>query len=157
MVAITGRYNEFVNCVFESSLTSSLQVSLTALSGQPLDTVINKCIFYRGGSSITLTGNTNVADISSITSCLFFLSADQPISISTVQTKIYNCSIFTKSIYSVVVYAGSTSFPTTVYNCILPGTLFVGASNIMVEDFNRFVTGRQGTIAVGAKLTITVL
>ncbi len=153
IVTITGRYNEFVNCVFESMSTNGVLLSLTALSGQTLDAVVSKCIFYRGQTSITLTGNTNVADTTSISSSLCFLSLDQPISIITVQTKIYNCTTFSKGAYSVVVYAGSASFPTTVYNCIIPGTLFVGAANIMVEDFNRFVSSRQGTIAVGANTT----
>jgi len=153
IVTITGRYNEFVNCVFEAMSTNGGLLSLTALSGQTLDAVVSKCIFYRGQSHILFTGNTNVADTSSISSSLLLWSSDQPISITTVQTKIYNCTTFSRGMYSVVVYAGSASFPTTVYNCIIPGTLFVGASNIMVEDFNRFVSGRQGTMAVGANTT----
>jgi len=152
LIAITGRYNEFVNCVFESMTTGNI-LALTALSGQTLDTVISKCIFYRGTAQIKLTGNSNVADTSNISSCLLILGGDYPIDITTVQTKIYNSTILPKSIYTVVAGAGSATYPTTVYNCIIPGTLFTNVSNSLIEDYNRFVSARQGTIPVGANTT----
>lgn len=152
LIAITGRYNEFVNCVFESMTTGNV-LTLTALSGQTLDTVISKCIFYRGTAQIRLVGNTNVADTSSISSCLLVLGGDYPIDITTVQTKIYNCTILPKSVYTVVVGLGSATYPTTVYNCIIPGTLFTNVNNSVIEDYNRFVSARQGTIPVGANTT----
>jgi hypothetical protein len=154
IVTITGRYNEFEKCVFESmSYAGGINLTLTALSGQALDAVISKCIFYKGNIGVNLVGNTNVADTTSISSSLFSASVDASVNITTVQTKIYNCSMFPRTFYSIVITAGSASFPTTVYNCIIPGTLFVGAANIMVEDFNRFVSSRQGTIAVGTNTT----
>jgi hypothetical protein len=56
-------------------------------------------------------------------------------------------------LYSIAVGTGSATNQSFVYNNIIPGTLFADVANSMVEDYNRFVSNRQGTIAVGSNTT----
>jgi hypothetical protein len=153
LVSISGRYNEFTNCVFEHMNAIYPSLTLTALSSQALDAVVSKCIFYRSATPITFAGGSNLPDTSSISSCLFFMQGFSVASIFSVQTKLYNCTSFANNQYSVVVYSGSATNQTSVFNSILPGTLYVDVSNSMIENYNRFVSGRQGTIAVGSNTT----
>jgi hypothetical protein len=153
LVSISGRYNEFTNCVFEHMTNFYNCLTLTALTSQALDTVISKCIFYRGIYSISILNGSNQADTSSISSCLFFFPAQRVISIAGVQFKIYNCTAHTASTYSVLMIGGSATNQTTVYNNIMPGTLYVDVANSMIENYNRFVSGREGTITVGSNTT----
>ena len=152
-VTISGRYNEFTNCVFESTNVNYSNLQLTALSGQALDAVINKCIFYRGGYGVEILAGTNQVDTTSITSCLFVLTGSQVISIFATQVKIYNCTFLTSAQYSVVLYSGSATNKTSVFNSIIPGQLYVDVSNSMVENYNRFVSSRSGVIPVGSNST----
>ena len=153
LVSISGRYNEFTNCVFEHMYNFNNTVLLTALTSQAADAVFSKCIFYRGQIPITIQNGSNQVDTSSISSCLFFMYTSQCISLWSIQAKVYNCTALSTAQYSVVHYTGSATNQTTVYNNILPGTLYVDVANTMVENYNRFVTGRQGTIAVGSNTT----
>ena len=153
-VSISGRYNDFTNCVFEQVSDSNAPnlLNLSPLSGQALDSQITKCIFYGGSTNMQLSGS-NVADTTTVSSCSCWLSINQPINLISIQVAVYNCTIFPKSAYTVFVNSGSATFPVSVYNCVVKGILYVGVANSMVENYNRLVSGRQGTIAVGANTT----
>jgi hypothetical protein len=154
LVSISGRYNEFTNCVFEQASDSGAanNIVLSPLSGQALDSFIIKSIFYGGSTSISATGS-NVADTTVIHSCLCALSINQPLNLSSIQAAVYNCTLLPKGTYGVVLGSGSATYPTSVYNCIINGILNVNVSNSMVENYNRLVRSRQGTIAVGSNST----
>jgi hypothetical protein len=153
-VSISGRYNDFTNCVFEQISDSGAPnlLNLSPLSGQALDSQITKCIFFGGSTNMSLSGS-NVADTTTLSSCSCWLSINQPINLTSIQVAIYNCTIVPKGTYTVFVSSGSATFPVSVYNCVVRGILYVGVANSMVEDYNRLVSGRQGTIAVGANTT----
>jgi hypothetical protein len=153
-VVISGRYNNFTNCVFEQSQNTGASdlLLLTALSGQALDSQITKCIFFGGSTAMSLNGS-NVADTTSVSSCTFVFMINQPLNFTSIQVAVYNCTALTKSVYFAVLASGSVSFPVSVYNCVCNGILFVNVANSMVENYNRLVYGRQGTIAVGANST----
>ena len=153
LISISGRYNEFRNCVFEHMNGNYDSLYLTALSSQPLDTVIDKCIFYRGNYQIRLEGGSNLADTSQITSCLGVLHGFIFILAVSIPIKVYNCTALSNVLYSIAVGTGSATNQSFVYNNIIPGTLFADVANSMVEDYNRFVSNRQGTIAVGSNTT----
>ena len=153
LVSISGRYNEFRNCVFEHMNINYDSLFLTALSGQPLDTVIDKCIFYKGNYQIRLTGGSNLADTTSITSCFGMMHGFIFIEASSIPMKVYNCTALSNTLYSIAASVGSATNQSFVYNNIIPGTLYVDVANTMVENYNRFVSGRQGTIAVGSNTT----
>lgn len=152
-VVISGRYIEFTNCVFEQVYPYYTHIQLSALSGQAANAVISKCIFLRGAYGIELLAGSNQVDTSSISSCLFILTGQQVISITSTQTKIYNCTMLTSAQYSVVLYAGSATNKTSVYNNIIPGQLYVDVSNSMEENYNRLVGSRAGVIPVGSNST----
>ena len=153
-VSISGGYNDFTNCVFEQVSDSGAPnlLNLSPLSGQALDSQITKCIFYGGSTNMSLSGS-NVADTTTLSSCSCWLSINQPINLTSIQVAIYNCTIIPKGSYTVFVSSGSATFPVSVYNCVVRGILYVAVANSMVEDYNRLVNSRQGTIAVGANTT----
>jgi hypothetical protein len=153
LVSISGRYNEFRNCVFEHMNINYDSLFLTALSSQPLDAVVDKCIFYKGNYQIRFTGGSNLADTSQVTSCLGVLQGFIFVQTDSIPSKIYNCTVLSNTLYSIGVTVGSATNQSFVYNNIIPGTLYVDVANSMVENYNRFVSNRQGTIAVGSNTT----
>ncbi len=153
LVSISGRYNEFRNCVFEHMNINYDSLFLTALSSQPLDAVVDKCIFYKGNYQIRFTGGSNLADTSQVTSCFGVLQGFIFVQTDSIPSKIYNCTVLSNTLYSIGVTVGSATNQSFVYNNIIPGTLYVDVANSMVENYNRFVSNRQGTIAVGSNTT----
>jgi hypothetical protein len=139
--ATNARYWKFTNCVFENTQQSAVNgiLFLSSVSATALDATITRCRFSGGFYSLQLTGG-NVADTSTVTSCLFDTGA-QPMELGTIQVAITNCT-FMGHQSGVTQRTGSLSFVTTVRNCVwvrCSQALQSNTTGHMTENYNRFL------------------
>jgi hypothetical protein len=140
---ITCTNIKLTKCAFISRAGSSNCVSITSPTSTPVNTTINRCIFY--GSSVALLINgQNVSDNSTITNSIFLNWLDQGVTLNSAQAAIINCT-FSGRFIGVYSNNGSLTFPTTVRNCLFfrnEWDLYTGTvSNTIIENYNRLLGG----------------
>jgi hypothetical protein len=154
--ATNARYWKFTNCVFENTATGSVSgiLFLQSVSATALDATITRCRFAGGQYSLYLFGG-NVADTTTVTSCLFD-GGTEPIELGAIQVGITNCT-FLNYPFGITQRTGSLSFVTTVRNCVwvrCAAALQSVTSGHMTENFNRFLgASRTNTGTLGANST----
>jgi hypothetical protein len=154
--ATNARYWKFTNCVFENTATGSVSgiLFLQSVSATALDATITRCRFAGGQYSLYLFGG-NVADTTTVTSCLFE-GGTEPIELGAIQVAITNCT-FLNYAFGITQRTGSLSFVTTVRNCVwvrCSAALQSVTAGHMTENFNRFLgASRTNMGTLGANST----
>jgi hypothetical protein len=134
----TSRYLKFIRCVFTnySSTGFSTQATLllTSSSGTAGDFLVDRCTFgSNNAGNVTLSGNSILADTSTVKDCLFIGGRAIFLAIT---ASVFNCTFVAASQQGVLQLSGSANAYLTVRNSLFVncGTALSGTSTSTCEQ-----------------------
>jgi hypothetical protein len=140
------RYWSFTDCFFHAR-TNTVHIQCTPPLNEPFNYTFLRCIFKDGYTAIEFfapsSGTSRIADTTSITLCVFDVAGFCTNQNNTGGFTISNC--YYRGTYGVYTLGNSTSFITTVKNCILTVSNEAlrsdGVVGTITEDYNRVLSG----------------
>ena len=142
LVFTTCTYLKFTKCSFIARHKNNDIITLTSPASTAVNATITRCVFVGGNQSLNITGQS-VADGTSIVDSIFINPANTAAFLNNVQVAWYNCLI-TGCQYGILQQPGSTTFTTTVRNCLMylntVDLQCVGVNNTIVENYNRLLS-----------------